>query len=83
MRSLYNIYPGSIVDVKTLKNCIEYLKTYKLTNILFILDRGFFSNENVLQMDNSDSKIQFIQPLPFTLKKVKALILNGTRKHFA
>ena len=70
----YNIYPGSIVDVKTLKNCIEYLKTYKLTNILFILDRGFFSKENVLQMDNSDSKIQFIQPLPFTLKKVKALL---------
>jgi len=51
-----------------------YLKVYNLSDIFFILDRGFFSKANVLQMDNSKSKVYFIQPLPFTLKKVKALL---------
>ncbi len=61
----YNIYPGSIVDVTTLENCLKYLKIYNLKDILFVLDRGFFSKKNVLEMNNSESKIQFIQPLPF------------------
>jgi len=76
----YNIYPGSIVDVKTLKNCIEYLKVYSLSDILFILDRGFFSKENILHMDSSEDKIKFIQPLPFTLKKVKVLLRKNKYK---
>ena len=70
----YNVYPGSIVDVKTLKNCIEYLKVYNLSDILFILDRGFFSKANVLKMDENINKVHFIQPLPFTLTKVKSLL---------
>jgi len=65
----YNLYPGSIVDITTLKNCIKYLELYNLTDILFILDRGFFSKQNILEMNNNDNKIHFIQPLPFTLKK--------------
>ena len=75
----YNVYPGSIVDVTTLKNCITYLKIYKLKNILFVLDRGFFSKSNVLEMNNSESRVQFVQPLPFTLKRAKKL-LNSHKK---
>ena len=68
----YNLYPGSIVDVTTLKNCIKYLKVFGLKDILFVLDRGFFSKANILEMNNNE--IVFIQPLPFTLKKVKEVI---------
>lgn len=70
----YSLYPGSIVDVTTLINCIKYLKIFNLKDILFVMDRGFFSKANVLEMNNSENKISFIQPLPFSLKKVKALI---------
>lgn len=76
----YNLYPGSIVDVTTLKNCIKYLEIFDLIDVLFVLDRGFFSKANVLEMNNSEIKIAFIQPLPFSLNKVKSLIKRYKRK---
>jgi|LGVF01.1.fsa_nt_gb transposase len=76
----YNLYPGSIVDVTTLKNCIKYLKIFNLKDILFVLDRGFFSKSNVLEMNNNENKIEFIQPLPFTLKSVKKLLKKYKRQ---
>lgn len=75
----YNLYPGSIVDVTTLKNCIEYLKIFNLKDVLFVLDRGFFSKANVLEMNNSKNKVSFVQPLPFSLKKVKTLVKKNKR----
>jgi transposase len=75
----YNLYPGSIVDVTTLKNCIKYLKIFDLKDIVFVLDRGFFSKANVLEMNNSKSEVAFVQPLPFSLKKVKTLIKKNKR----
>ncbi|MHA2219010.1 MAG: IS1634 family transposase [Candidatus Hodarchaeales archaeon] len=76
----YTLYPGSIVDVTTLKNCIKYLDIFDLKDILFVLDRGFFSKANILEMHNSENKIAFIQPLPFSLKKVKALARQNKRQ---
>jgi len=38
---LYNLYPGSIVDVTTLKNCIKYLEAFNLKDFLIVLDSGF------------------------------------------
>jgi transposase len=70
----YTLYPGSIVDVKTLTNCVKYLKTMGLKDFLFILDRGFFSTDNIIRISQGPLKIRFIQPLPFSLKKVKQLI---------
>lgn len=75
----YNVYPGSIVDVTTLKNCIKYLKIFDLKDILFVLDRGFFSKANVLEMNSSSSNVSFVQPLPFSLKNVKLLIKRHRR----
>ena len=43
-----------------------------MKDFLFILDRGFFSTANILEMNNN--KINFIQPLSFSLKKTKELI---------
>ncbi len=70
----YFVYPGSIVDVTTLKNCKKYLNNFGLKDFLFILDRGFFSTANILDMNNKNDKINFIQPLSFSLKKAKDLI---------
>ena len=70
----YTLYPGSIVDVTTLKNCVTYLKSFGLNEFMFILDRGFFSTANISEMDKHQENISFIQPLPFSLKKVKELI---------
>ncbi len=70
----YTLYPGSIVDVKTLTNCVKHLKSMGLKDFLFILDRGFFSTDNITRISQEPLKIRFIQPLPFSLKKVKQLI---------
>ena len=84
----YTLYPGSIVDVKTLTNCVRYLKTMGLKDFLFILDRGFFSGDNIAKISQDPLKIRFIQPLPFSLKKIKQLIkkhkkeLHDIANHF-
>lgn len=70
----YNIFPGSIVDVSTLHNNLNYLNALGLSKILLIMDRGFFSTSNVVEMNHPDKKIQFIQPLPLSIKKVRELI---------
>ena len=76
----YQIYPGSIVDVTTLKNCITYLKYFGIENVLMILDRGFFSKTNILELNAENNKIFFIQPLPFKLKNVKLLLKKQQKK---
>lgn len=73
----YNIFPGSIVDVSTLKNNIHFLQAMGLSNILMIMDRGFFSTSNVLKMNEDENKVYFIQPLPLSLKKVKEIIVQN------
>jgi transposase len=75
----YSINPGSIVDVKTLTNCIKFLQSLGLKEFMFILDRGFFSTGNITQISQSQHKINFIQPLPLSLKKVKDLIKTHKR----
>jgi transposase len=70
----YSLYPGSIVDVKTLENCIKYLKNLGLKDFLFVLDRGFFSTGNICKMNEKTLGVRFIQPLPFSLNKAKQLI---------
>jgi transposase len=73
----YSLYPGSIVDVTTLKNIIKYLKVFKIENILCVFDKGFFSKSNILELNNHDNKIEFIQPVPLRLTKAKALLKNN------
>jgi predicted metal-dependent hydrolase len=44
-----------------------------------VLDRGFFSKANVLEMNNSKSEVSFVLPMPFSLKKVKTLVKKNKR----
>lgn len=47
----YEEYPGSIVDVSQLKYMLEKADGYGYRNVGFILDRGYFSRENIACMD--------------------------------
>ena len=47
----YESYPGSIVDVSQLQYTLEKAKGYGYRQIGFILDRGYFSKENIKYMD--------------------------------
>ena len=68
----YNVHPGSIVDVSTLKNVIKTFNLFELKNLFFILDRGFCSVSNIIEMYQNNMK--FIQPLSFSLNKAKELV---------
>lgn len=47
----YEKYPGSINDVSQLQYMISKVKGYGYNNIGFILDRGYFSKENLRFLD--------------------------------
>lgn len=47
----YEEYPGSIVDVSQLQHMLEKAKGYGYKKIGFILDRGYFSKENIKYID--------------------------------
>ncbi len=67
--SMMRVVPGSIRDVETLKNTIQDIN---MNGITFILDRGFFSEENVKYLHTSGMK--FIIPArrnSFLYDKVK------------
>lgn len=47
----YEMYPGSIVDVSQLQYMLEKTAGYGYRRVGFILDRGYFSRENIRYMD--------------------------------
>jgi transposase len=66
----YSVYPGSIQDVKTIRNIVEELDELSLKNTLFILDKGFFSSYNLSSMHD----MQYIIPFITRNKQSKELI---------
>jgi transposase len=69
---MYDVYPGSIVDVSTLKNTIKKIKSQGVRDYTLIMDRGFFSTSNIEELVSSN--ISFIIPPASTLKSVKEAI---------
>ena len=47
----YEQYPGSIVDISQLQFMLEKAKGYGYKRVWFILNRGYFSKENIQYMD--------------------------------
>ena len=47
----YEKYPGSIVDISQLKLMLNKAQGYGYKNVGFILDRGYFSKQNIEHMD--------------------------------
>ena len=68
---IYDIYPGSIVDVTTLKNTIKKIEAYGVEDFILVMDRGFFSKGNIEELIHE--KIPFIMPATMTLKVSKSL----------
>lgn len=64
----YEAYPGSIVDVSQLQYTLDKAKGYGYKRIGFILDRGYFSKDNICFMD--DNGYDFI----IMVKGMKALV---------
>ena len=73
---MYDLYPGSIVDVTTLFNTIHRIKALGITGYILILDRGFFSKENLGLLYSED--VRFVMPGDLKLKDVKETI---SREH--
>ncbi len=69
---MYDIYPGSIVDVTTLKNTIKKIEAYEVNDYTLVMDRGFFSTGNIEELLHE--KIPFIMPATMMLKSVKELM---------
>lgn len=74
----YEEYPGSIVDVSELKVLLEKAKAYGYKNMGFILDRGYFSKENIHYMDKNN--YDFIIMCKGKKKLVKKLVLDNKGK---
>ena len=68
----YDLYPGSIVDVSTLKNTLKKLQSYGVKDAVMVLDRGFFSTANMGEL--ASSGLTYVIPAPLTLKETKQLI---------
>ena len=69
---MYDVYPGSIVDVSTLKNTIKKINAQGVEDYTLIMDRGFFSTSNIEELVSSN--LSFIIPPASTLKSVKESI---------
>lgn len=54
----YEDYPGSIVDVSQLRYMVDRIKSYNYRNIGIILDRGYFSKENIRYIE--ECKYDFV-----------------------
>lgn len=74
----YRLTPGSIADVSTLKFTAEYLKEHGLRKTTFVLDRGFYSQENLAAVTGKG--FGFVMPLPFSSKPVKTLLSSHRRQ---
>jgi len=50
----YELYPGSIIDNSQCRFMIDKAKEYGYTKVGFVLDRGYFSRENIKYLQEND-----------------------------
>lgn len=68
----YQLYPGSIPDVSTLHNIVLRVKDLKVDLDTWIMDRGFFSIQNISHM--AEQGFFFVTPLLGRLKECQNLL---------
>ena len=69
---LYEEYPGSITDISQFTCMVDKVMEYGYKNIGFILDRGYFSKDNIRYMD--DNGFSFIMMVKGRKKLVASLV---------
>jgi len=72
----FDVYPGSIADVSTLKGTVKKIRDLGIEKTCLVVDRGFFSQDNVEEL--TASGMDFIMPATAKLQQVKEL-LSGSR----
>jgi len=75
---MYDIFPGSIVDVSTLKNTLKKLQANGIEDYTAVMDRGFFSKTNILEL--LDENVSFIVPATLKLDIVKDLFDSAAKE---
>ena len=70
----YEAYPGSIADISQLEYMLGKAKGYGYKNIGFILDRGYFSKDNIRRMD--EYGYDFVLMIKGMSALVDALVLS-------
>lgn len=73
----FKIFPGTINDVVTLMNLMDEIKAMGVNESLFILDRGFYSIDNIKEMLTGN--VDFIMPIPFNVNLAKQFISETNR----
>lgn len=71
----YEEYPGSVTDVAQLKYVIDKVTAYGYKRMGFILDRGYFSRENIRYLD--EKKCPFVM----MVKGCKQLVSSIIKEH--
>ncbi|MFI3173548.1 MAG: transposase [Eubacteriales bacterium] len=71
----YEDYPGSIVDISQLQYMLERAKGYGYRKVGFILDRGYFSKENIHFMDKNNYEFVIM------VKGMKKIVQPLIRQH--
>lgn len=73
----YDIHPGSVVDVTTLRNTIKKMGALGLRKPAMVLDRGFFSQSNLKLLVGG--RHSFVMPASFSTKAVQSLVTHARR----
>jgi len=68
----YRVYPGSLADVSTLPKTVTYLRGLGIDRPLLVLDRGFWSRQNVQRLH--EAGVPFLVALPFTTAAAGSII---------
>ncbi|MEM3341108.1 MAG: transposase [Thermoplasmata archaeon] len=76
--SYFKLYPGSIADVVTLGQVVDDLKYFGVKKNLYVLDRGFFSAKNIVNLLKQGD--EFIIPLPAGTIQHNAIIAKHRAK---
>lgn len=74
---MYDLYPGSIVDVVTLKNTVAKIRALGVEKCTLVLDRGFYSQNNLEELIRE--QLSFVLPASLATKAVKELLTDAQR----
>jgi len=72
---VYRMLPGSIPDVSSLKTTLAFLKDMGTTPTRFVLDRGFYSQRNLLEMKQAN--ISFLIPVTVSSRLASSLFAQA------
>ena len=73
---LYDLFPGSIIDLTECEQLVDQMHTYGYRNVGLLFDRGYFTSDNVIQLD--DLGYSFMMMLREDQKFVRKLIVDNS-----